>query len=133
MAFPTIGSLSKNTPFSLLYHLYHFDTIDQRHPIECAQSATLVCLPVNLSSHPNMPLGHVVITISNCLTTVYFNNSDTLWLQKSSQIIVFFLCIPSKKHTICTTCFDNNIYTYCPQGVFTGRAILRITSNYFHT
>jgi hypothetical protein len=33
MAFPTIGSLSKTTPFSLLYHLYHFYTIDQRHPI----------------------------------------------------------------------------------------------------
>jgi hypothetical protein len=30
-AFPTIGSLSQNTPFSLLYHLYHFDTADQRH------------------------------------------------------------------------------------------------------
>jgi hypothetical protein len=31
MAFPTIGSLSQNTHFSLLYHLYHFDTVDQRH------------------------------------------------------------------------------------------------------
>jgi hypothetical protein len=31
MAFPTIGSLSQNTHFSLLYHLYRFDTVDQRH------------------------------------------------------------------------------------------------------
>jgi hypothetical protein len=23
----------KNTPFGLLYHLYHFDTIDQKHPV----------------------------------------------------------------------------------------------------
>jgi hypothetical protein len=29
MAFPTIGSLSRNTPFSLLYQLYHFDIVDQ--------------------------------------------------------------------------------------------------------
>jgi hypothetical protein len=33
MAFPIIGSLSQNTHFSLLYHLYHFDTVDQRHPV----------------------------------------------------------------------------------------------------
>jgi hypothetical protein len=24
---------SQNTHFGLLYHLYHFDTVDQRHPV----------------------------------------------------------------------------------------------------